>query len=367
MSTMNVFANFGHLNENNDNGIFQNKGNDLLQHPVNKKRSFNEISTKNVYPSKSKRTLKQRQPVKIKQWKNTTIDKPRLVERNITPAIITGMHPVLKEAKKEIVKLGINLRKVQEQSTFWRRKTFGLQKELLSSKSNVSHLSEQVVNLELERVMLQKKVAAAEKMSSTISNAMKSLIAENKDLLKIIAHKDEELKTLMVDDVTEGTKVPEDAKVCATLEKALEDTMADLSNRLCEIDDLKKVLAKVTIEKNLLEKEVSKKHIIAEFVNLSQDEVEIEDLTGDKKITLLQKAVENCMFRIAVLSQKNEELIKFSQNATFSSNDNERIMNIFEDSDNLSILESMCMKRYRKLFKEAADELITQGTLNDSF
>jgi len=120
--------------------------------------------------------------VMIKQLKNPTIDKPKLVERNRTPAIITVMHPVLKEAKNEIVKLAINLRKVLEQSTFWRRKTFGLQKELHSSKSNVSHLSEQVVKLELERVMLQKKVTAAEKISSTISNAMKSLIAENKEL-----------------------------------------------------------------------------------------------------------------------------------------------------------------------------------------
>jgi len=75
----------------------------------------------------------------------------------------------------------------------------------------------------------------------------------------------------MEDDATEGTKVPEDAKVYETMENALEDTMADLSDRLAEIEDLKKVLAKVTIEKNLLEKEVSKKQIIAEFVNLSQD------------------------------------------------------------------------------------------------
>jgi len=73
------------------------------------------------------------------------------------------------------------------------------------------------------------------------------------------------------------------------------------------------------------------------------------------------------MFRIALLSQKNEELLKRSQNATFSSKNNERMMNILEDSDSLSILESRCMKRYRKLLKESAGELITQGTLNDSF
>jgi len=363
---MNVIGNFGNTNDNKkQNGIFQDKGNRLIQHSDNKKRSFDEISTEKSFPSKNERTLKERQ-LKISQLKNPTIYKLKQVERNKKLTIKTGMHPALKEAKDEILKLGINLRKVEEQSTFWRRKTFVLQKELHSSKSNVSSLSEQIVKLELERVMLQKKVAAVEKQSSTISDAMKTLIAENKELTETIAHMDEELNALMEDDIKEDTKVTEDVQLCVTLEKALEDTMADLSDRLAEIEDLKKVLVKVTIEKNLLEKEVSKKHIIAEFVNLNHD-VEDEDLTGDKKITLLQKAVEKCMFRIAVLSQKNEELIKFSEDAPIGSDDDGRIMNILEDSEKISILESTCMKRYRKVLREAADELLTQGTLNDSF
>jgi len=71
------------------------------------------------------------------------------------------------------------------------------------------------------------------------------------------------------------------------------------------------------------------------------------------------------MFRIAVLSEENEELIKFSQDASFISDVDASIMNILEDNEKLSILESSCMKRYGMLLREAADELVMHGILND--
>merc|ERR1719427_1273663 len=137
--------------------------------------------------------------------------------------------------------------------------------------------------------------------------------------------------------------------------------MADLSDRLEEIQELKKLLAKTTIEKNLIEKEVRKKQIIAKIVNINQDEVEGENVT---KIERLQEALEKFMFRIAVMTQKNAELRKLKGDVSFTSDQD--AMDVLEENEKLPILESLCMQRYRKILKEAAEKMIAQE-VNDSF
>jgi len=269
------------------------------------------------------------------------------------------MSPTLKATKNEISKLSINLRKVEEQSIFWRQKTLHLQRELLSNKNKASDLIEKIEKLEIERKVLQNQVSAAEEQTSTISDAMKSLIAENNEFKETINNIDEELKVLMEDEAKSNLKVPQDAQVCIALDKALEDTMADLSDRLEEIQDLKKLLAKTTIEKNLVEKEVRKKQIIAKIININ--EVEGENVT---KIERLQEALEKSMFRIAVMTQKNAELRKLKGDVSFTSDQD--AMDVLEENEKLPILESLCMQRYRKILKEAAEKMIAQE-VNDSF
>jgi len=206
----------------------------------------------------------------------------------------------------------MRLKKVGEQSTFCREKTLKLRKQLESSKNSVAQLSEKVIKLEVERVLLQNKVTAAEENSNAILDTMRNLMAENKALKAIINHMDEELKTLMEDDAKSEKQVVDGPELNIMLGNALEVTLSDLSDRLEEIEELKKLLAKVTIEKNLLEKQVVKKRIIAEVVDLNEDVA--EDTNSTRKISKLQGIVEKCMFRISVLTQKNEELKKSSLN-----------------------------------------------------
>merc|ERR1719268_787975 len=165
-------------------------------------------------------------------------------------------------------------------------------------------------------------------------------------------------------DEAKEAKQPENTNACLELEKALEDTMADLSDRLAEIEDLKKLLAKVTIEKNLLEKTVSKNQIIAEIVDVNNSKREDSGVSG--KIATLEEALEKCMFRIALLTQKNEELKQMNLDTSFISDRDARLMDVLEDDDKLAILESVCMQRYRTILKEAVEELVSAETTNES-
>jgi len=330
-----------------------------------KKRTFTELAMENDYPTKAKHAMKDLKAPKVKS-KNRCIMRLKELEKNRTLNVNTGMHPALKEAKDEIVKLRLNLRKVEEQSTFWRRKTMNLRKELLLRKKNVTDLVEQVKKLEDERALLQKKVKAAEKQSSEIVNALTGVIAENNELKETMRHMDAELVELMKTDVHDDkeAKQPENTNACIELEKALEDTMADLSDRLIEIEDLKTLLAKVTIEKNLLEKAVSKNQIIAEIVDRNNSER--DDSGVSSKIAKLEEALEKCMFRIALLTQKNEELKQMNLDTSFISDRDARLMDVLEDDDKLAILESVCMRRYRTILKEAVEELVSAETTNGS-
>jgi len=364
LSSVNALELFTRTNPSNkSNAVFNNKDTNLLcstKQTSNKKRSFNEIGTSNDYPSKAKRALKNRGPVKTQLMGNLINYKVKQLEKNGLQAIVTGIHPTLKKAKDEISKIGIKLKKVEEQSTFWREKTLKLQKQLLSSKNSVAHLSEKVVKLEVERVLLQNKVTTAEENTNAILVTMRNLMAENKGLKETINHMDEELK--MEDAAKSEEQVVDGPEQNTMLEKALEDTLTDLSDRLDEIEELKKLLAKVAIEKNLLEKQVVKKQIIAEIVNL--DEGDADDQNSSRKISKLEDAVEKCMFRISVLTQKNEELKK---NSSFRSDQDTRLMDLLEDDEKLHLLETACMKRFRKLLTKAGEKFVIQEDSDESF
>jgi len=378
LQSMNALSGYGLAQSGKKSDLFENVNTNRLctnsKQTLGKKRRFSEVETEKAQVSKVKRVLQDRSmsvsnsrnQESLNKLMNPAILRIKEMEKNKILEITTGMHPALKVAKDEISKLRINLKKVEEQSTFWRRRTLDLQKELRSSKTSTSYLTKQVAKLEKERVILQKKLSVAEKQSSTISEAMRSLIAENNELKETIAQMDTELNSLMSFDAEEAKldlRAPDDAKVCIELEKALEDTMADLSDRHTEIEDLKKLLSEVTIEKNLLEKEVTKKQIIAEIVDINAEELENNTVKG--KVEKLQEAVEKCMFRIAVLTQKNEELKKL--NGDLSLNSDAKLMNLLEDNEKLAMLESVCMQRFRKLLKEAAENLINEGTIDESF
>jgi len=302
--------------------------------------------------------------MKTQLMENPAISKQKQLEKNSVQAFATGIHPTLKKARDEILKLSIMLKKVGEQSTFWREKTLKLREQLRSSKNSVAHLSEKVVKLEVERVLLENKVTAAEENSNTILDTMRNLMAENKELKATINHMDEELKTLMEDDAKSEKHVVDDPEQNTMMEKALEDTLLDLSDRLEEIEELKKVLAKVAIEKNLLEKQVAEKQIITEIVVLKEGVA--ENANSTRKISKLQDAVEKCMFRISVLTQKNEELKRNRLNMSFSSDQDSRLVDLLEDDEKLHILESVCLKRFRKLLTEAAEKIVIQETVDEA-
>jgi len=352
--------------------LFQNRDINHLEHSkqtTKKKRIFTEIDNDNDYPQKCKRALTDKEPQIVIE--NPTIIRLKQIEMNKLLAITTGMHPDLKETKEKITELSIMLRKVEQKSTVWKRKTLDLQKELLSSKNTASNLSKQVVQLEVERVVLQKRISVAEELSNTISVAMKNLISESNELKETISLMDKELTALTEDnakftedDTRTDIEAADDMKECIELERALEDTMADLSDRLSEIEDLKKLLAKVAIEKNRLEKHVMKKQIIAEIVNI--DDKEAEDKNVKKKIGKLQDALEKCMIRIAALTRNNEELKKLNCDISFSTDQDARLMDLLEDEEKLKVLEAVCMKRYRKLLKEAAEKMFSQQSVDNS-
>jgi len=182
-----------------------------------------------------------------------------------------------------------------------------VQEQLSHSKNGEAELNEKVVKLEIVRVLLQNKVTAAEEESTALSDAMKNLLSENNELNDTISNMDKELNSLMEDDTYFGVQVTDNSN-SVMLEKAMEDTMADLSDRITEIEDLKNLLTSVTVEKNLLEKQVVNKQMIAEIVDLSND----EDEDGNEKVIKLQNAVEKCMFRIAVFDteERGTEKIK---------------------------------------------------------
>merc|ERR1719510_125846 len=101
---------------------------------------------------------------------------------------------------------------------------------------------------------------------------MKNLVAENNEMKKTIAQMDTTLNTMMSydSDATKlDTMMPVVTRGCVELEKALEDTLADLSDRHNEIEDIKKLLSQVAVERNGLEREVAKENILGQIININ--------------------------------------------------------------------------------------------------
>jgi len=377
LQSMNALSGLGLTTSGKLSNLFENKDTNRLginsKQAMGMKRKFTEVETEKTHVLKSKRALQERSTLKSQsnnqralklKIMNPAIIRIKQMEKNKMLEIKTGMHPALKLAKDEISKLRINLRKVEEQSMFWRRRTLELQRELRSKKTDATILCEQVASLEKERLDLQKKLTAAEKQSKAITDTMKNLIAANNEMKKTIALLDTELNTMMSydrDDTKVDTLKSDETKHCIELEKALEDTLADLSDRHSEIEGLKKLLSEVAVERNSLEKEVAKKNIIAQIVDINPNE--LEDQTLKSKANTLLLAVEKCMFRIALLTQQNEELKKLNGNSTLNCDLNSTMMNLLEDNDKIAALESVCMHRFRTVLKEAAEKLATGETV----
>merc|ERR1719411_1820040 len=65
-----------------------------------------------------------------------------------------------------------------------------------------------------------------------------------------------------------------DMETCKELEEALEDTLADLTERVEEIEELKAALAKTTVERDALQRVVSREVIESAIANLDNRELE---------------------------------------------------------------------------------------------
>jgi len=367
LSSMNALENYTLTKpDKKTNTILNKKHINLMRstkHNTRKKRNFSEIG-QDISPIKAKRSVRDGDRLQIMKLENPTIIELKQMEKDRFEDITTRIHPDLKIAKDGVSKLGFKLRKVEEQSTFWKHKTMKLQEQLRCNKNSAVELNEKVVKLEIVRVLLQNKVTAAEEESTALSEAMKNLISENNELNETISNMDMELNSLMEDESKFGVQDTDNSN-SVMLERAVEDTMADLSDRITEIEDLKNLLASVTVKKNLLEKQVVNKQMRTEIVDLSNGED--EDENENRTVIKLQNAVEKCMFRIAVLTQKNEELRKLNGDVVFNSDEDSRMANLLEEEEKISSLESVCMKRYRKILNQAAEKLIAQESMNESF
>lgn len=270
-----------------------------------------------------------------------------------------GLHPSLFEAKREIGQLTKKLNKVEEQSQFWRRKSYTLQGELTKCKKEVSELRLKVDSTENERLRLQSKLMSAAADNSKCMEGIQALMRENEDLKSVVNDVNEELRVLSTTtEACSGETCQEaiDQQHLLDLETALADTLADLTEKIEEIEILKKALEKVTVRKYQLEEVVTKDMLLKEMITV--DAHIMEDPEADPiraKMIRLQEALEKCMFRIALLSQKNKELKKEkSAGKTFPPT----LLETLEDKQKVVVLESMCMQRFRKTLKKAAESLV---------
>merc|ERR1719350_1903585 len=159
-------------------------------------------------------------------------------------------------------------------------------------------------------------------------------------------------------------------------EQALADTLNDLTEKLEEIETLKSALATMSRKKTELEEAVTRHTLLAEMISM-RDNHDKKDAEGDEKkqrIATLQRAVEKCMFRIALLTEKNEQYktaIRGARDRTGLGRDPENepgLLNTLQDGQKVQVLESLCMQRYRKLLRETAETLIGQNTrMDESF
>jgi len=269
----------------------------------------------------------------------------------------TGVHPTVAKANHTNKLLTKKLRRVEEMSQFWKGKSLNLAEDLNKSRTQLSMLQDKLQLVESERLDLANKLKKAKLDNASFMEAIKSLMSEN-NTLKFVSRsieQEQELESEMKDG-----HVPTACKeTCEELEEALQDTLADLTERIDEIDQLKAALAKTTVERDELLKVVSRDAIKSVIANMNGQVVSSN--APDKRIARLQAQVEKCMFRIALLTQKNEQLREVSRGESTEF----ELLKTLEDSQKLEVLESLCMQRYRELLRNVACTLVETGEDED--
>lgn len=293
----------------------------------------------------------------------------RSQHKNVLSHMRSGMHPALAKADQQNRQLSKKIKRIEEMAQFWKRKSLTLAEDLDRSRTEISMLRNKLENVESERLQLHSKLLSAKQDSSQCMKAIESLMSENENLKFIVENVNQELQLTQdakaeVDEKCDVSMIDIDDEVvdmetCKELEEALEDTLADLTERIEEIEELKVALAKTTVERDALQRVVSREVIESAIANL--DNRELETNPTKLRIQKLQEMVEKCMFRIAVLTQKNEELKKI----TIDGSEDTNLLETLEDSQKLEVLESLCMQRYRKLLRNTAANLVESGEDED--
>merc|ERR1719319_1544316 len=297
------------------------------------------------------------------------------------------------ELSKRIVRL-------EEQTVYWRRKSLTLESERDTLKGELSRARTQIEKLDNERLKLQDKLKLAESDGAVCAREISRQVAENSDLGSVVEDLNAELETLMDvsgdnapsssnnadpdTSIQEGGSEESDAATKQMLEQALSDTLADLTEKLEEIEMLKSALNSMSRKKSDLEKAVTRHTLLAEMLSLGVDPDNAGEESGlhkdpegneeKQKIVRLQDAVEKCMFRIALLTEKNEQYKTVVRHARDRSGvigglDTEPgLLSTLQDGQKVQVLESLCMQRYRKLLRETAETMIGQNTrMDESF
>jgi len=323
--------------------------------PLKRKRSLSEaLTTKcNLEPPRKKSNLNSNGVPKLP----LAVLELRAQHVGEVENLAIGMHPSLAKADRTNKILTKKIRRVEEMAQFWKSKSVTLAEDLNKSRTEISMLQGKLQGVERERLCLAKKLKTAQLDNSNCMEAIKSLMSEN-NTLKFVSRSIEREQEVECES-KDGQDRMSCKETCEELEEALEDTLADLTERLEEIEQLKAALAKTTVERDELLKVVSRDVIKSAIANMD-DQAESSNAPA-KRIAKLQAQVEKCMFRIALLTQKNEELRKVSRGESTETD----LLKTLEDSQKLEVLESLCMQRYRKLLRDTASNLVETGEDED--
>lgn len=333
-----------------------------------KKRSLSEaLDTKcNIISQRPRKKANVDVPLAVKELKAE--------QKGAIAQVKLGMHPALLKKDHVNQNLKRKIRRVEEMVAFWKRKSLHLAKDLDKSRTEITMLREKLETVESERLQIQDKLLSAQQDNSQCMKAIKSLMSENDDLKFTMGNMSQELKELndskaeeldkcdisMIDADAEEDQ-PTNMETCKELEEALEDTLADLTDRIDEIEELKSALAKTTVERDQLQQVVSREVIQYAIAEMQDEDQSPSTNPTARRIAKLQEQVEKCMFRIAVLTQKNEELRKVAKNGS----DDTDLLKTLEDSQKLEVLESLCMQKYRKLLRKTAAKIVETGEFQD--
>lgn len=308
-----------------------------------------------------------------------------LLNKDLTsskPSSDKSTHPsaALCKANTKIGSLTKRIRSLEEQTEYWRRKSLTYSQENTVIREQIDKMKQTVRTVEGERVALQTSIMRAEANSNSCINEIRKLMSANAKLMGTVGNLNEELK--LADTPVHSTPVSVKRKDvtpdhAARVETALTDTLSDLTEKINEIDQLKKALAEASSEKSRLDEVVTRNTILTEMLEMeNDDQKDAEGCPKRAKIAALQSAVVKCVDRITQLSDKNEAfkaVIREARDAQRppSSSKSESIIQSLDQGQKVQILESLCMQRYRLLLREAAESLVgtevDNGRIDESF